>query len=80
MKQEGIIKKIRGMLANKLGVDECNVVSKADIDNDLGADSIDRIELLVLFESEFKIHMNEKQGENVKTVQDVYDFVLGYIR
>lgn len=70
--------KIRGILVDQLGIDEAEVVSNASLANDLGADSLDYVEIVMALEEEFEIEMisDEDAEQFLSTqVQAMYDYV-----
>lgn len=60
--------KVKKIIVDKLGVDESEVVDDASFTNDLGADSLDTVELIMEFEKEFDISIPDEQAENIQTV------------
>lgn len=63
-----IEEKVKQIIVDKLGVDEAEVTSEASFQNDLGADSLDTVELIMEFEKEFDISIPDEQAENIQTV------------
>jgi acyl carrier protein len=63
-----IAKKVRAIIVDKLRVDESEVTTDASFTNDLGADSLDTVELIMEFEKEFNISIPDDQAENIQTV------------
>ncbi|HMQ06782.1 MAG TPA: acyl carrier protein [Saprospiraceae bacterium] len=63
-----IADKVKQIIVDKLGVDESEVVSEASFTNDLGADSLDTVELIMEFEKEFDISIPDEEAENIQTV------------
>jgi acyl carrier protein len=62
--------KVKAIIVDKLGVEEADVVSTASFTNDLGADSLDTVELIMEFEKEFGISIPDEQAEKISTVGD----------
>ena len=60
--------KVKAIIVDKLGVDEADVVETASFTNDLGADSLDTVELIMEFEKEFNIQIPDDQAEKITTV------------
>ncbi|TKG92359.1 acyl carrier protein [Puteibacter caeruleilacunae] len=60
--------KVKAIIVDKLGVDENEVVNEASFTNDLGADSLDTVELIMEFEKEFNIAIPDDQAEKIGTV------------
>ena len=65
---------INAIIIDKLGVEEERVVPEASFTNDLGADSLDTVELVMEFEKAFEIDIPDKKAEKMATVQDVYNY------
>jgi acyl carrier protein len=63
-----IASKVKGIIVDKLGVEESEVTPEASFTNDLGADSLDTVELIMEFEKEFNISIPDDQAENITTV------------
>mgnify|MGYP001792145491 CR=1 FL=1 len=63
-----IAQKVTSIILDKLGVDESEVTPEASFTNDLGADSLDTVELIMEFEKEFNISIPDDQAENIATV------------
>ena len=63
-----IEEKVKQIIVDKLGVDEAEVTPEASFTNDLGADSLDTVELIMEFEKEFDISIPDEQAENIQTV------------
>ncbi len=70
-----ILDEIVPVIAEKLGVDPSEVTMEASFTNDLGADSIDTVELMMDFEKKFNVHIPDDQQENVVTVGDVVKLI-----
>jgi acyl carrier protein len=62
--------KVKAIIVDKLGVEEADVVETASFTNDLGADSLDTVELIMEFEKEFGISIPDEQAEKISTVGD----------
>jgi len=69
------IEKINQLIAEKLGVDLVEVVPEASIIDDLSADSLDIVELIMTLEEEIDIEISDEDVETLTTVQAIYDFV-----
>lgn len=70
-----IEQRIIKIIAEQLGAAECDVKSESRIVNDLGADSLDEVELVMSIEDEFDIEISNSEAEAAKTVQDVINYV-----
>ena len=68
--------KVKAIIIDKLGVDEAEVTDSASFTNDLGADSLDTVELIMEFEKEFDIQIPDDKAENIATVEDAISFIL----
>lgn len=67
--------KVVAIIVDKLGVDESEVTPSASFTNDLGADSLDTVELIMEFEKEFDIQIPDDQAEKIATVGDAIKFI-----
>jgi len=67
--------KVVSIIVDKLGVDEAEVTHEASFTNDLGADSLDTVELIMEFEKEFNIAIPDDQAENIQTVGDAISYI-----
>lgn len=70
-----IASKVQKIIVDKLGVEESEVVATASFTNDLGADSLDTIELIMEFEKEFGISIPDDQAEKIQTVGDAISYI-----
>ena len=70
-----IAEKVKAIIVENLGVDASEVVSKASFANDLGADSLDTVELIMEFEKEFDIQIPDDKAEAIVTVADAIEFI-----
>ncbi len=70
-----ITAKVKAIIVDKLGVDESEVVTEASFTNDLGADSLDTVELIMEFEKEFNITIPDDQAEKIGTVGDAISYI-----
>lgn len=67
--------KVKNIISEQLGVDKDMVTPQASFFEDLGADSLDTVELVMSFEEEFGIEVPDEDAEKLSTVKDVLDFV-----
>lgn len=67
--------KVKAIIVDKLGVDESEVVTDANFTNDLGADSLDTVELIMEFEKEFDISIPDEDAENIATVGNAVTYL-----
>ena len=70
-----VAEKVKSIIVDKLGVEESEVTPEASFTNDLGADSLDTVELIMEFEKEFNIAIPDDQSENIQTVGDAISFI-----
>jgi acyl carrier protein len=67
--------RVKAIIVDKLGVDEAEVTPEATFTNDLGADSLDTVELIMEFEKEFNIAIPDEDAEKIGTVQDAINYI-----
>jgi len=70
-----IASRVKAIIVDKLGVDEKEVTAEASFTNDLGADSLDTVELIMEFEKEFDIQIPDDQAENIATVGQAVKYI-----
>ncbi|MDD2562771.1 MAG: acyl carrier protein [Salinivirgaceae bacterium] len=70
-----IASRVKSIIVDKLGVDESEVTPTASFTNDLGADSLDTVELIMEFEKEFNIAIPDDQAEKIGTVGDAISYI-----
>ena len=75
MSEQATLEKVKGIVVEQLGVDEKEVKLEAAYIDDLGADSLDIVELIMAFEEEFNIEIPDDAPEKTKTVQDTVDYI-----
>lgn len=71
-----VAEKVKSIIVDKLGVDMSEVTPDASFTNDLGADSLDTVELIMEFEKEFEISIPDEQAENIQTVGQAIEYLL----
>ena len=74
-----IFEKIKNLLAEQLDSDENDMTMDTDIAKDLGADSLDVVELLMAIEDEFDIEVPDEEIENIKTIGDLVEYIQSNI-
>jgi acyl carrier protein len=74
-----IATRVKSIIVDKLGVDENEVTPEASFTNDLGADSLDTVELIMEFEKEFNIAIPDDQAEKIGTVGDAINYIDGNV-
>jgi acyl carrier protein len=70
-----IAARVKKIVAEHLGVEEAKVVPEASFIDDLGADSLDTVELVMAFEEEFNVEIPDEAAEKIQTVQDAISFI-----
>ena len=70
-----VAEKVKAIIIDNLGVDAAEVTSEASFTNDLGADSLDTVELIMEFEKEFDIQIPDDKAEAIATVGDAVSFI-----
>ncbi|QUB95830.1 acyl carrier protein [Leptotrichia sp. oral taxon 218] len=70
-----MLDKIKSIVAEQLGVDEDQVTEDASFVDDLGADSLDTVELIMAFEEEFDVEIPDEDAQKIKTVKDVMEYI-----
>lgn len=79
MSSEEIFEKVKGVIVEQLGVAEGNITMKASFIDDLGADSLDIVELIMALEEEFEIEIPDSDAEKVVTVGDVVEYIKDHV-
>lgn len=75
-----IAERVSKIIVDKLGVDAGEVVADASFTNDLGADSLDTVELIMEFEKEFDISIPDEEAENIQTVGNAITYLEGQVK
>src|SRR5438874_10338294 len=75
MAEKSIEEKVKDIIVEQLGVNPEQVTPKASFIEDLGADSLDIVELVMAFEEEFGVEVPDEEAEKLQTVQDVIDYI-----
>lgn len=68
-------KRVKEIVAEQLGVDESQVTNEASFMDDLGADSLDTVELVMALEEEFDLEIPDEDAEKIQSVQDAIDYI-----
>ena len=79
MSSEEIFEKVKGVIVEQLGVAEGNITMKASFIDDLGADSLDIVELIMALEEEFDKEIPDSDAEKVVTVGDVVEYIKDHV-
>lgn len=77
---ENIEQRVRKIVAEQLGVNEADVKNESSFVNDLGADSLDTVELVMALEEEFETEIPDEEAEKIATVQQAIDFIKGHAK
>ncbi|RYM35677.1 acyl carrier protein [Brumimicrobium glaciale] len=72
--------RVVSIIIDKLGVEEAEVTTEASFTNDLGADSLDTVELIMEFEKEFNIAIPDDQAENIQTVGQAVSYITEHAK
>jgi acyl carrier protein len=72
--------KVKRIIVDQLGVDEDEVKSEASFVNDLGADSLDVVELVMALEEEFGLEINDEDAEKISTVKQAIEYIEGHAK
>ena len=72
--------RVKQIIVEQLGVDEAEVTSKASFVDDLGADSLDTVELVMAFEEAFEVEIPDEEAEKIRTVQDAISYIEAHAK
>ena len=72
--------RVKKIVAEQLGVEEANVKNESSFVDDLGADSLDNVELVMALEEEFECEIPDEEAEKITTVQQAIDFVKAHVK
>jgi acyl carrier protein len=75
-----IAQRVKNIIIEKLGVEESEVTPEASFTNDLGADSLDTVELIMEFEKEFEISIPDEHAENIATVGNAISYLEQHVK
>lgn len=75
MSEDSVAERVKKIVIDHLGVDETKVVENAHFIDDLGADSLDTVELVMAFEEEFNVEIPDDAAEKILTVKDAIEFI-----
>ncbi len=70
-----VFEKVRGIIAEELGIEEDTIKLESDISEDLGADSLDAIELIMEVESRFEVEIADNEAAKIKKVSDIVNYL-----
>lgn len=77
---ENIEQRVRKIVAEQLGVNEVDVKNGSSFVNDLGADSLDTVELVMALEEEFECEIPDEEAEKITTVQQAVDYIKAHLK
>lgn len=70
-----IFEKVRSLIAKELNLKEENITMESKLSEDLGADSLDAVELIMAIEDEFGVQVSDEQAQNIRKVSDIVEFL-----
>ena len=76
----GVQDKVKQIIIEQLNVEEAEVTANASFVDDLGADSLDRVELIMAFEEAFDIEIPDEEAEKIKTVKNAIDYINAHAK
>ncbi len=79
MERDELLKKIKSIASDKLSISEDQVTEEASFIDDLGADSLDTVELIMALEDEFKMDIPDEKAEKLTTVGKAMDYILAHL-
>ena len=79
MSNDELVQKVKDIIAESLGVKKSEVVATASFIDDLNADSLDIVELVMTIEKEFDIEIPDDEAEKIRTVQDAIDYIISHV-
>ena len=77
---ENIEQRVKKIVAEQLGVNEADVKNESSFVNDLGADSLDTVELVMALEEEFETEIPDEEAEKITTVQQAVDYIQSHVK
>ena len=77
---ENVEQRVKKIVAEQLGVNEADVKNESSFVNDLGADSLDTVELVMALEEEFECEIPDEEAEKITTVQQAVDYVKAHLK
>ncbi|HEK85534.1 MAG: acyl carrier protein [Candidatus Saccharicenans sp.] len=80
MEREELLKKVKAIVADKLNISEDQVTENASFTQDLGADSLDTVELIMALEDEFGLNIPDDEAEKLNTVGKAIDYIQDHLK
>jgi acyl carrier protein len=80
MERDELLKKVKAIVADKLSISEDQVTEEASFIEDLGADSLDTVELVMALEDEFSLDIPDEDAEKLTTVGKAMDYIVGHVK
>ena len=77
---ENIEPRVKKIVAEQLGVNEAEIKNESSFVDDLGADSLDPVELVMALEEEFEMEIRDEEAEKITTVQQAIDYIVGHAK
>ena len=77
---ENIEQRVRKIVAEQLGVNEADIKNESSFVDDLGADSLDTVELVMALEEEFECEIPDEDAEKITTVQQAIDYITNHVK
>jgi acyl carrier protein len=77
--EQEVFEKVKKIIVDQLGVDEDKVTTQASFRDDLQADSLDLVELIMAFEEEFGGEISDEEAQNIKTVKQAVDYLASHM-
>jgi len=77
---ENIVQRVRKIVAEQLSVNEADIKNESSFVDDLGADSLDTVELVMALEEEFECEIPDEEAEKITTVQQAIDYVSAHLK
>ena len=77
--EEEVFEKVAAIVSEQLGVDKAEIKKETSFVNDLNADSLDTVELVMEFEDEFDMSIPDEEAEKIQTVGDAVDYIMGIV-
>ena len=80
MSADQIFDKVKDIVSNQLGIDGTTITQSASFTKDLGADSLDVVELVMAFEEEFEIDIDDQNAGEIETVEDAVNYIVSQVQ